>query len=170
MRNALWFLLPLILLYSGCDEGLAPPPAVAVSGNGSFTGTVTFDGWSAVDSLYDLRLVVFTVFPPGDVINEVLQGRAIVHPPLGAGSLASRGADSIAYMIDLAPGVYPYIAVALQFGPNLFADWRPVGQYDLDTNLAVPSSVEIRSGVITADVDIHVDFENPPPDPTYVSD
>jgi len=161
------FLLFLIL-QTGCDQGLAPPTTNELPTNGSFSGVVTFTGWSAVDSLYDLRLVAFSVFPPGDVITEVLQGRAVVYPPIGGESFAMRGADSVSYMLELAPGVYPYIAVAHQFGPNLFADWRPVGQYDLDTNLAVPSQVEVIGGMNTPGINIHVDFENLPPDPTYV--
>jgi hypothetical protein len=157
----------LLILQSGCDEGLAPPETTGQPATGSFTGLVTFIGWSAVDSLYDLRLVAFTVFPPTDVIDEVLQGRAVVYPPLGAGPLAMRGADSITYTLDLSPGVYPYVAIAQQFGPDLFADWRPVGQYDLDTNLAVPSPVSVSAGASTTGIDIRVDFENPPPDPTH---
>ena len=159
----------LLVLQSGCDEGLAPPEAneQPTPTASSFSGTVTFAGWSAVDSLYDLRLVAFTVFPPADVINEVLQGRAVVYPAIGGESFAMRGADSVSYTLELAPGVYPYIAVAHRFGPNLFADWRPVGQYDLDTNLTVPSPVEVIAGMNTSGINIHVDFENPPPDPTH---
>jgi hypothetical protein len=159
-----------IILSFGCDEGLAPPVTGSQPATSSFSGIVTFTGWSVVDSVYDLRLVAFTVFPPADVIGEVLQGRAIVYPPLGSSSLAMRGDDTVAYMLEAEPGVYPYVAIALQFGPNLFADWSPAGQYDLDTNLAVPSPVVVTAGMNTPDININVDFENPPPDPTSANE
>ena len=158
-------LLLLLLLHPACDQGLEPPQSGQQSTTGSFSGVVTFTNWQAVDSLYDIRLVAFTVFPPSDVIDEVLQGRAVVLPPLGAGALVMRGADSVLYSLTLQPGIYPYVAVAHQFGPDLFADWRPVGQYDLDTNLAIPSMVEVGAGMNTAGINIHVDFDNLPPNP-----
>jgi len=153
----------LLCFLIGCDEGLAPPVTQQPPTAGSFSGVVTFTNWQAVDSLYDLRVVAFRMFPVSDVIDEVLEGRAVVYPPLGAGALTMRGEDSLFYSITLQPGIYPYVAVAHQFGPDLFADWRPVGQYDLDTNLTVPSTVEVVAGTNTANINIHVDFENPPP-------
>jgi hypothetical protein len=128
---------------------------------------VTFSNWEAADSLYDLRLVAFSVYPPGeDIVTEVLQGRALVYPPLGnSNTLAERGADSVSYTIGVSPGTYPYVVVAQQFGPDVFQDWRAVGQYDLDTNLTLPSPVVVTEGVITQDIDIAVDFANLPPFP-----
>ncbi|MDH4070450.1 MAG: hypothetical protein OEV30_08500 [Ignavibacteria bacterium] len=158
--------IPALLLFTACDKGIAPPAAAPSPNlNGSFSGTVTFLNWIAADTLYDLRLIAFTVFPPADVIDEVLQGRAVVHPPLGAGLLAMEGADSVVYQLQLAAGTYPYVVVAQQFGPDLFADWKPVGQYDLDSNLTDPSPVVITAGQNVPGIHIKVDFANPPPIP-----
>lgn len=150
----------LLFLIAGCDEGLKPPVVVT---NGQMSGLITFVNWDSADTLFDIRLVAFRVFPPGDVVQEVLQGRAVVYPPLGAGALVETGADSIRYIVTLPPGAYPYVVVAQQFGPDVLTNWRAVGQFDLDTNLVEPSPVVIRAGETTPGVDIRVDFTHPPP-------
>jgi hypothetical protein len=154
----------LMLLAAGCDQGLKPPDEPTPA-PGVLAGTVRFVNWDSAGTVTDLRLVVFASFPPGDIIQEVLEGRATVYPPLGGGALAVPGTDAVSYALNLAPGTYPYIAVAQQFGPDVMRDWRAVGQYDLDTNLAVPSSITIISGTRLDSIDILVDFENLPPPP-----
>jgi hypothetical protein len=167
VRNILRHGLFLALLVPGCDKGLGPVGQQSTTElPGSFSGVITFQNWGALDSLYDLRLVAFRRFPPPDIIDEVLDGKAVVHPPLvTGGALTGRGTDSLSYKVSLAAGTYPYVVVALQFGPDLFNDWRPAGQYDLDTNLTVPSSVLVQSGQEAPNINIVVDFENPPPFP-----
>jgi hypothetical protein len=160
---ARWALLAFCL-FLGCNEGLEPPQQGGSTPSGTATGLITFLHWEAVDSLYDIRLVAFTVFPPQDILSEVLQGRAIVYPPLQAGQpLAPRGTDSLLYSISMPANTYPYVVIAHQFGPDVFSDWRPVGQYDLDTNLTIPSPLVVSDGQTTPGVDILVDFEHPPP-------
>lgn len=157
----LWLYL-LLLLIAGCDEGLRPQVVVT---NGQMSGLITFVHWDSAGTVEDIRIVAFRVFPPANVVEEVLQGRAVVYPPLGAGALVETGADSIRYVVTLPPGTYPYVVVAQQFGPEVLTDWRAVGQFDLDTNLVEPSPVVIRAGETTPDVDIRVDFATPPPPP-----
>jgi hypothetical protein len=152
------------ILAAGCDKGLEPPAEIAPP-PGVLSGMVRFLNWDSAGTVLDLRLVVFRNFPPGDIIHEVLEGRATVFPALGAGALADSGAASASYALNLPPGTYPYVAVAQQFGPDVMTDWRAVGQYDLDTNLAVPSSVTITSGTRLDSIDIVVDFANLPPPP-----
>lgn len=156
----LLFVVASCFFLIGCNEGLAP--RVETSG---ISGTIRYKNWPPRDSLRDLRLVAFKVFPPGNIVQEVLQGRAIVYPPIGDTALVPFYVDSIRYTAPLPPGRYEYVVVAQQFGPNIFTDWRPVGQYDLDTNYAVPSPVVVLEGTLTRFVDINVDFRNPPPFP-----
>lgn len=166
MKTPNAILIASLVLFTACDKGIAPPAvSPAPNPNGSFSGTVTFQNWGVADTLYDLRLIAFIVFPPDDVIDEVLRGRAAVHPPLGGGVLALAGADSVTYQLHLPAGIYPYIVVAQQFGPDLFNDWKPVGQYDLDSNLTDPTPIEITAGENLHDIDIIVDFANLPPIP-----
>ncbi|MGA9116220.1 MAG: hypothetical protein WB626_05540, partial [Bacteroidota bacterium] len=153
------------LAVTGCDRGIAPPETLPPAG--IMTGTVTFLSWDSAGSTYDIRLVAFRRFPPTSILEEVLTGRAVVHPPVGPGSvpLALPDTPAVSYTVRLPPGIYPYVVVAQQFGPVFSSDWRPVGQYDLDSNLAVPSPVEAVAGDTTRNVDITVDFTRLPPPP-----
>lgn len=156
----------LCLIVLSCNGGLEPPSTSGPATGGSFAGLITFLNWGAVDTLYDLRLVAFTSFPPGDIVTDVLQGRAVVYPALqNENPLALRGTDSLMYTVIAPARTFPYVVVAHRFGPDAFNDWRPVGQYDLDTNFSVPSSMIVEVGRITSGVDIVVDFANPPPVP-----
>lgn len=163
MRRLAYVLPILVLIVTGCDKGLEPKQVSATTG--TFAGLITFHNWQVADSVYDMRLIAFRVFPPTNILEEVLQGRAIVYPPLGSTQLARRGDDSMVYELTVAPGTYPYVVIAQQYGPNILADWRPVGQYDLDTNYTIPSPVQVTAGAVTSGIDISVDFAHPPPPP-----
>jgi len=158
------FLVTFLVVVFGCDKGISPsaqPPPPA----GYMSGTIRYRHWPSSDSLIDLRIVAFSLFPPSNIVNEVLAGRAAVYPPLGDSALVPFYVDSLSYAFSLSSGEYQYVAVAQQFGPNITSDWRAVGQYDLDSNLVVPSPVTINPNDTTAHVDINVDFDNPPPPP-----
>ena len=164
MNRLVVVLITIVLFLSGCDEGLSPiGPVVAT---GSMSGTVRYRHWPHRDSLADLRLVAFRIFPPTNIVNEVLLGRAVVYPPLGDTALVPFFVDSLRYRFSLPSGEYKYVVVAQRYGPGLYTDWRAVGQYDLDTNLTVPSPVTIVAGDTTQNIDINVDFGNPPPPPS----
>ena len=156
-------IVSLFVLLHGCDEGLSPT-ATGVP-TGFMSGIVRYQHWPPRDSLVDLRLVAFRVFPPTNIVNEVLLGRAVVYPPLGDTAFVPFFVDSLLFGFSLPAGEYKYVVVAQRYGPDLYADWRPVGQYDLDTNLAVPSPVTIVANDTTWNVAINVDFRNPPPPP-----
>ncbi len=162
MRNAslFFFVLAIILLANdGCDEGLKP---TIVARSGRFSGDIHFRNWPPRDSLFDLRLVAFRSFPPRDIVSEVLSGQAVVYPGLGDSSLGPYFVDSLHYEVIVPTGRYEYVAVAHQYGPNVNADWRPVGQYDLDADPATPSPIEIVADSTLTGIDIRVDFKNPP--------
>jgi hypothetical protein len=163
-KSSLPRLLGLALfLFHGCDKGLVPtePPP----GPGALSGLITYASWPPPDSLFDLRIVAFRDFPPEGIVSSVLGGEAAVYPPIGDTALVPFFVDSLRYAFDLPSGRYEYLAVAQQYGPNLFTDWRPVGQYDLDTNLAVPTPIDVPPGDTLRNIIIHVDFANPPPAP-----
>jgi hypothetical protein len=164
MSTKILFVVASLAVVFGCDKGVSPsaesPPPV-----GYMSGTIRYQNWPPNDSLIDLRIVAFSLFPPSNIVNEVLAGRAAVYPPLGDSALVPFYVDSLSYTFSLSPGEYQYVAVAQQFGPNITADWRAVGQYDLDSNLTVPSPVTIVANDSTSHVDINVDFSNPPPPP-----
>jgi hypothetical protein len=145
-----------------CDEGLAPasisqPPPYGIR------GTIYFRHWPPSDSIKDLRLAALKNYPVSDIIAEVLQGRARY-----TDQLQPYGADSLDYTLTLSPlstGLFPYIAVAMQFGPNIQHDWRVVGVYYANGDTTVPGSVVVPPDSIVPGINIHVDFLNPPPQP-----
>ena len=166
-RAGVWVGVLLLggFLAAACDEGLEPPPVGPAVFPGRISGTVRFVNWDSAGAVVDLRLVAFRNFPPRDIVGEVLQGNAAIYPPLGGSQLATPGTDSVTYTFSLTPGTYQYVAVAQQFGPDVMSNWRAVGQYDLDSNLAVPSAVTVTERETVTGIDITVDFDNLPPPP-----
>lgn len=165
--KGVWYISVCVLLclvLTGCDDGLAPP-ATPPPSTGTVSGVVRFTNWDSAGTVLDIRLAFFRVFPPNDIVSEVLGGRAVVYPALGAGALVTTGTDSIQYSLAVPAGTFQYVAVAQQFGSNIMTDWRAVGQYDLDTNLTIPSPVVIVADDTTFGVNINVDFSHLPPPP-----
>jgi hypothetical protein len=156
-------ILGLLGAVVSCDGGLAPPERAG--GPPYITGLITYRNWPPADSIVDLRLVLFKNFPPGDIVQEVLSGRAVVYPAIGDTSLVPLFVDSLRYSFTAAAGVYAYVVVAQQFGPNVQEDWRAVGQYDPDADPSIPTPVTLAEGDTTRAIDIAVDFLNPPPTP-----
>ena len=174
----------LVLLYSGCDKGLAPLAVTPIDPNAptGFGGTIRFLRWPRADSIdiaiLELRLAAFKD-PPIDTTGlfiEFIRGNVIIHPPIGStnyGTHDSTGRlrDSIKYAIyfttglDSLPKTYSYIAMAWRYGPNSFADWRPAGLYTTHPNTFIPGAITIRKNVFIQNVDINCDFRNPPPKP-----
>lgn len=155
--------LALLGVVVSCDGGFAPPDRE--EGPPYITGLITYRNWPPVDSIVDLRFVLFKNFPPGDIVQEVLSGTAVVYPAIGDTSLVPFLVDSLRYGFSAPAGTYAYVVVAQQFGPNIISDWRAVGQYDLDADPAFPSPVTLTEGDTTRGVNIPVDFANPPPTP-----
>lgn len=156
-----------VLLFPSCNEGIqAPPetPAGPTPGTPGFAGTITYRNWPPADSLIDLRIVAFKNFPPGSIVTEVLSGSAIIYPPLGGPNLPFN-VDTTHYFVPTPGGEYKYVVVAQQYGRVVTTDWRAVGQYDLDTNLAVPSPIQVPADDTLMHVDITVDFNHRPPQP-----
>lgn len=156
----LWAVV-LVCVHLSCEQGLEPepPPKYGIS------GTVHLTNWPSADSVIDLRVVAFKQYPSGDIIGDVLQGKAKFTPQ----TLGPYGAASIPYELilePLPPGIFEYIAVAQQFGPNILRDWRAVGIYeDTGDTSRVPLPLFVPANEILSGVDIWVDFRNPPPPP-----
>jgi hypothetical protein len=153
----------LALLNFGCDKGLAPTEIS--QGGGSVTkgisGTIHFINWPPESTLVDLRLVAFKNYPPGDIVSEVMQGNAQYTE-----TLKPYFSDSLSYTLVLTAatwGSIQYIVVAQQFGPNIQADWKMVGVYYTPDDSSKPGTVNLSADGIVNDINIRVDFLNPPP-------
>ena len=72
----IFLIAPFLLFLLSCDHGLKPTEAgTLIYEEPGFGGTVYFKGtWP--DTVYDLRVVAFRNYPPSDIINEVLGGKA----------------------------------------------------------------------------------------------
>ncbi len=145
----------------GCDHGLTPPAEVP-AGISGISGTILYTNWPDLQTIKNLKIVVFKKFPPGDILGEVLSGEATAYPPDLNKSLP-KGVDSTTYVIELKSGVYEYVVVAQQFG-GLY-DWRAVGQYDTTAQDSLPTAIEVPANIFLEKIDIVVDFNNLPIQP-----
>lgn len=159
----IFMVLPVVLLVllaaAACDHGLGPKDPQGDSGTG-ISGTLYFTNWPTPDSLFDLRMVAFKNYPPGNILTEILNGFAFFYPSF-EDSLPYY-VDSIEYVFELEPSEYRYITVALQFGPNASLDWLSVGQYDQTPQDSIPTAVVVEKGVMKTGIDIYVDFHHLP--------
>ena len=156
-------LLAVALSLYTCDHGLQPAEDSQSSRSG-ISGTISYINWPLAENLYDLRLVVFNRYPPGDIFGELGEGRAHVYPAIGQNGLPFY-VDSTAYVMELDPGYYAYVAVAQQFGSNIFEDWLAAGQYDTIFSDELPTPITVISGELLEDINIQVDFDSLPPQP-----
>ncbi len=159
------FILSTLFFFLSCDHGLKPPetetsPAYEEPG---FGGTVYFKGtWP--DTIYDLRVVAFRKYPPQDIINEVIQGKAKFSETL------PNKVDSAKYQVLADTGKWEYVVVALQYGSNIFSDWKAIGVYDTTPEDTIPTPIYIPYGKFLRNININCDFNNPPPQPFKLSE
>ena len=165
MKNNFIFLFIIIIIFTNnCDHGLTPPePEKEITG---ISGTIFYQNWPPVDSIYDLRLVIFKNYPPGDIFSEVMNGKAVVHPAIGESHLPYQ-VDTTSYFTELAAGNYQYIVVAQQVQADLYAreSWRVVGQYDTTLTDTLPTPILVIQDSILAKINIIVDFDHLPVQP-----
>lgn len=170
--------LALMALTAGCDRGLGP-----ITEETGFSGTITYKNWPPADSMFGLRLVALEQFPTDStgLMMALLGGRAAVYPHLTTGVIPSMAilgfvatdpvhADTVRYVFTkegtvLKEGTYNYVVLAWQYGPNVFADWAPVGVYTQKPGTFEPAPVFVQERRMRENVDISVDFHNPPPKP-----
>jgi hypothetical protein len=156
----------VLFLFAGCDSELGP-----LAGATGFSGMIRFRNWPSADSVHDMRLVVFETYPSDSagILATLLAGHGAVYPAIGTKFPAF--VDSLPYTFTTTDGTnlqvqsYEYVIVAQQFGPNVLADWRPVGVYPAVTGSFIPAPVRVILHHVIAGIDIQVDFQNPPPKP-----
>ena len=147
----------LVFFAASCDHGLSPE-----MGRVGFDGTVTEISPEAPgDSLFNLRVVAVRTFPPGEILAEYLNGTLIFSDAL----ILHEQQQTYRIEATELKGSFEYVAVAQQYGPNPFEDWRVVGVYSVSGNSSLPSTVDVGSGTYLRGIDIRVDFLNLPPQP-----
>jgi len=150
----------IILFFSGCDKGISPEEQTG------FSGAITFLGeWP--DSVARTHLVVFK-----DPLNSINDFNAFnlryvsLEIPYGTRTYQYNSADS-AY-VPINAGVYSYVAVAQSKTPALSLerkDWVVVGLYYAGNDITKPGVLVIPENTMVRNINIIVDFNNPPPQP-----
>lgn len=163
LLNIFLFLFAFFVL--SCNKGIEPGEPIGQSG---FSGKVTFVGkWP--EGIKRTHVVVFK--------NEIKKVEDFFN-------YFSFIVDSIPYAskefkynsidnpfnpnIKITPGVYSYVVVAQSKTPEITlvrSDWAVVGVYCINGDQTKPKTLIINPGQITSDVNITVDFNNPPPQP-----
>ena len=142
-----------------CDRGLSPEQETS-----QFTGvsgTIYFQNWPPPDSLFDIRLVLFPVFPAdSSIMDDIIAGRATVYPGLSDDNRLPLNVDSLNYQVQLEAGTYEYFAVAHQYGSNVFSDWQVVGHYDTTGQDLLPTAIYVEEGQLLEGITIFADFDS----------
>jgi hypothetical protein len=164
--------LILMLLAVACDDhGIEPIPATPADKISGFSGKVTFiSEWP--DSIKRAFVVVFQnpLLTPGDftILNLKFLSREI---PLGVQTYNYSSLDS-AFIPSVPgpfpPGTYAYIAVAQQSTVELSLareDWFVSGIYYAQGDTTQPGTMVIPDSTFIENINITVDFNDPPPQP-----
>jgi len=150
-----------------CEHGLSPSDAKQIPKNvNGISGVIIYKNWPSVDSLKDLRLVAFRKFPPQNIFLEIINGTAIVYPPIDTSAHLIFHVPFEEYIVGLPPDTFEYIVVAHQFGEDRFSEesWQAVGQYDTDSD-SLPTPIIITEKTFLENININVDFKNLPIQP-----
>ena len=163
-------LVILCVFIAACDGGLAPPPPSELG----FSGTVYFTpgSWPPTDSLVSIMIFASTIYPldSATTVSGLFSDPPLifVYPSMSE-SLRPFFADSISYLFPLRSGTYKYIGVVQQISSDLLHSsirvFRVVGFYKNATQPSQPGSVIVNDTSQVHEINIQVDFRNPPPQP-----
>jgi hypothetical protein len=161
-----FFLLFLLIGFWGCDKGIEPGEP---KGPGGFSGKVTFVG-SWPTGVARTHLVVFKnpiqssddFFPP----NLTFVADSI---PYKASSFEYNSFENnFIPIFQLGYGQFKYVVVAQSKTVNISLDrkdWYVVGVYCINNEQSKPATLIVEPNKITPNINIVVDFNNPPPQP-----
>ncbi|MDQ1264922.1 MAG: hypothetical protein QG635_71 [Bacteroidota bacterium] len=158
-------LLIIALMLIGCDGGLSPSePVEGVTGKSYLNGTLHFiggkDSWPPVDSIFALRVVAFKQYPPGNIIDEIINNRAYFNI-----ESLELFVDSVNFSLVIAdaPVELKYIAVAWQYKDTITYQ-KAAGVFASFNDRENPTPLSIKPGK-SYNISIDVDFNNLPPQP-----
>lgn len=158
--KAIFILVFLSLASLTCDHGIEPP--TSEKPNTGISGTVYYSNWDSAGYIERLKIVFFNDFPPPpNLANEILSGNTNAFPKSLTESMPFN-VDTTQYQIELKAGEYKYITVAQQFGPDVFTEWRSVGQYNQTPGDSLPTPVTVLQDSMLQNINIYVDFDNLP--------
>jgi len=165
MKYILLIIISLFLI--SCDKGIEPKEDTEPRG---FSGTITFIGeWSA--GIKRTHIVLFKNPLNSSADFNIFNIKYVsLEIPNGSQSYNYNTTETAVLPESgyLDAGEYSYLAVGQSETENLSlnrVDWFVAGLYFSEGDSTNPGKITISSGVITEDVNIVCDFDNPPPQP-----
>ncbi len=164
-----FLILIVSAVFLSCNSGIEPFPEPLDPGLTGFSGKITFVGdWP--QDVTRTHLVVFRnpintsadFLPPNMsfIVDAV---------PTGTREFSYNSSeDNYQDLFAIGAGTYRYIAVAQSKTEDislLRSDWFVVGIYYSEENLTSPGTMVIEDGIISENINVVCDFDNPPPQP-----
>ena len=169
MKSAIKYIgsLLIVFVFLTCDKGIEPKEDTEPRG---FSGTITFIGeWPA--GIKRTHIVLFK-----DPLNSTADFNILnikyvsLEIPNGSQSYNYNTTEPAVLPESgyLDTGEYSYLAVGQSETEDLSlnrSDWFVAGLYFSEGDSTKPGKITVSSGVITENVNIVCDFDNPPPQP-----
>lgn len=157
-------IIPLILLFLGCNQGIAPTEIEEEIG---FGGKITFSGTWA-DSIKRTHIVAFEnpLLSSSDfnILNLKYVSEEI---PFGTTEFNYKTTFN-AVIQPVQPTKISYLVVVQSSAPELSLDrsaWYVVGVYTITGDQSQPATIYLENKTFINNINITCDFNNPPPQP-----
>ncbi len=157
-----------LLVVAGCDGGLAPTTPMGPA----FAGTVTFDvsSWPSPDSVVNLWIFASALYPLDStkVFSGILTGAILIFPAPDTSNITDvrTPVSSVDYFYRIPAGRYPYVGVIQRLRADFnVRSFRVVGVYPDPADTLLPRTLVVREGEVVRDVNMFVNFSQPPPQP-----
>ncbi len=157
-----------VCLLMACNAGLEPTPPL----DPGFAGQVRFvpGTWPSADSLAQIQLWIFASRNiPHDsaaIVNGILTTPFTIFLYPSLSTPLPTGIDSLEYTFHLPTGAYAYVGVLQHHGTDFaITSFKVVGMYQDPGFPNVPRPLTVSDVALTQDVNITVDFHQPPPQP-----
>jgi len=164
MRTAYLFFILILIFISACDKGLSPDLADPKTG---FGGTITFSGaWNP--EVNQTHIVLFKDPLLSEDDFNVFNLKYVSDTIPNASQIYNYSTNDNSLISNIEAGEYAYLAVAqskLDYLTLNREDWIVVGIYYNDSDTTQPGILTIPEAVFVEDINIHCDFNNPPPQP-----
>lgn len=153
-------LILFAIFTSACQEGLDPTQKEEAVISGNVIIVSGRDSWPIPDSALELRVVGFQNYPPQNILDEIINGKAFISDTL------PRFVDTIPFklQIEKPPVEIGYLVAVLRYGT--IYEWKVIGVYsDEMTFERKPKRIYVTKGAKLENININVDFYNLPKQP-----
>lgn len=159
-----------VFVLTACNGGLspAPPPKPGLSGTVYFEEGTWPGSPSVPDSLTSLWIFASQVYPLDStlVFNGLFSSTPTIFLYPSVIQNLPFYVDSVRYFFSVPLGLYKYIGVIQRLDQSFSVrSLRVVGFARNPADTTQPLQVQVSEGTVASDVNIHVDFHNPPPQP-----